>query len=41
LQQLGGQLIAPERRSSEYLTEFVAAEVRKWEAPIKASGVQL
>jgi tripartite-type tricarboxylate transporter receptor subunit TctC len=41
LQQLGGEQIAPERRSSEYLTEFVAAEVRKWEAPIKASGVQL
>jgi tripartite-type tricarboxylate transporter receptor subunit TctC len=41
LQQLGGDLVAPERRSSAYLADFVAAEVRKWEAPIKASGVQL
>jgi tripartite-type tricarboxylate transporter receptor subunit TctC len=41
LQQLGGELVAPERRSSEYLADFVAAEVRKWKAPIKASGVQL
>ena len=41
LKQLGGDLIASERRSPEYLAKFVADEVKKWEAPIKASGVQL
>jgi tripartite-type tricarboxylate transporter receptor subunit TctC len=41
LKQIGGDVVAPERRSPEYLGQFVAAEVKKWEAPIKASGVQL
>jgi tripartite-type tricarboxylate transporter receptor subunit TctC len=41
LKQVGGDVVAPERRSPEYLGQFVAAEVKKWEAPIKASGVQL
>jgi len=41
LELLGGDVVAPERRSSEYLAQFVAAEINKWEAPIKASGVQL
>jgi tripartite-type tricarboxylate transporter receptor subunit TctC len=40
LRHLGGDVVAPERRSPDYLAKFVAAEVRKWEAPIKASGVQ-
>jgi tripartite-type tricarboxylate transporter receptor subunit TctC len=41
LKQLGGDVVAPDRRSPEYLAQFVAAEVKKWEGPIKASGVQL
>jgi tripartite-type tricarboxylate transporter receptor subunit TctC len=41
LQQIGGDVVAPERRSPEYLAQFVAAEIKKWEAPIKASGIQL
>ena len=41
LQQLGGDPVAPERRSPEYLAKFVAAEIKKWEAPVKASGVHL
>jgi len=41
LKQVGGDVVAPERRSPESLGQFVAAEVKKWEAPIKASGVQL
>jgi tripartite-type tricarboxylate transporter receptor subunit TctC len=40
LRQIGGDVVAPERRSPEYLGQFVAAEVKKWEGPIKASGVQ-
>jgi tripartite-type tricarboxylate transporter receptor subunit TctC len=41
LKQIGGDVVAPERRSPEYLAQFVAAEIKKWEAPIKASGIQL
>jgi tripartite-type tricarboxylate transporter receptor subunit TctC len=41
LQQIGGDAVAPERRSPEYLAHFLADEIKKWEAPIKASGVQL
>jgi tripartite-type tricarboxylate transporter receptor subunit TctC len=41
LKQIGGDVIAPERRSPEYLAQFLAAQIKKWEAPIKASGVQL
>ncbi len=39
--QIGGEVVAPERRSPEYLAQFLAAEVKKWEAPIKASGLSL
>jgi tripartite-type tricarboxylate transporter receptor subunit TctC len=41
LKQIGGDVVGPERRSPEYLGQFVAAEIKKWEGPIKASGVQL
>src|SRR5262245_59825051 len=39
LRQVGGEAVAPERRTPEYLAKFVAAEIRKWEGPIKASGI--
>jgi tripartite-type tricarboxylate transporter receptor subunit TctC len=39
LKQLGGDVIASERRSPEYLAQFLAAEIKKWETPIKASGI--
>ena len=39
LKQVGGEAVAPERRTPEYLAQFVAAEIRKWEAPVKASGI--
>ena len=41
LKQIGGDVIAPERRSPEYLGQFLAAQIKQWEAPIKASGIQL
>ena len=41
LKQIGGDVIAPERRSPEYLAQFLASEIKKWEAPIKTSGIQL
>jgi tripartite-type tricarboxylate transporter receptor subunit TctC len=41
LKQIGGGAVAPERRSPEYLVQFLAAEIKKWEAPIKASHIHL
>jgi tripartite-type tricarboxylate transporter receptor subunit TctC len=41
LKQVGGDVIAPERRTPEYLAKFLAAEIGKWEGPIKASGISL
>src|SRR5215475_2461209 len=39
--ELGAMVVAPDRRSPEYLQRFVASEVEKWAAPIKASGASL
>ncbi len=39
LTHVGGEAVAPERRSPEYLATFLAAEIKKWEGPIKASGI--
>jgi tripartite-type tricarboxylate transporter receptor subunit TctC len=39
LRHVGGDVIAPERRTPEYLAQFLAAEIKKWEGPIKASGL--
>ena len=41
LQTLGAMIAAPERRTPEYLGKFTADEIKKWEAPIKASGVSV
>jgi tripartite-type tricarboxylate transporter receptor subunit TctC len=38
LGQLGLAVVAPARRSPEYLGKFVASEIDKWAGPIKASG---
>jgi tripartite-type tricarboxylate transporter receptor subunit TctC len=40
LKAVGSDLVPPERRSPEYLAKFVVDEIRKWEGPIKSSGVQ-
>jgi tripartite-type tricarboxylate transporter receptor subunit TctC len=39
LKEAGLAVVAPERRTPEYLGRFVAAEIAKWAVPIKASGV--
>jgi tripartite-type tricarboxylate transporter receptor subunit TctC len=39
LESLGAMVAPPERRSPEYLGNFVKSEIEKWAAPIKASGV--
>lgn len=41
LQGIGAQVVAPDRRSSEYLDSFVKSEIEKWAAPIKASGASV
>ena len=39
LKQLGYTIVAPERRSSEYLQNFVTSEIKKWAAVIKAAEI--
>jgi tripartite-type tricarboxylate transporter receptor subunit TctC len=41
LESVGVTVAAPERRSPEYLAKFIPAEIAKWAAPIKASGVSI
>ena len=41
LQSIGAMIVAPERRSPDDLAKFTADEIKKWEAPIKASGVSV
>jgi tripartite-type tricarboxylate transporter receptor subunit TctC len=41
LQELGIEVVAPERRSPDYLAKFVAGEIEKWAGPIKATGVSM
>ncbi len=41
IREMGGSVVAPERRSPEYLRKFVDDEIKKWAAPIKASGVSM
>jgi tripartite-type tricarboxylate transporter receptor subunit TctC len=41
IKEMGGSVVAPERRSPEYLKRFVADEIAKWAAPIKASGISM
>jgi tripartite-type tricarboxylate transporter receptor subunit TctC len=38
LARLGAVIVAPDRRSPEYLATFVHSEIEKWAGPIKASG---
>jgi tripartite-type tricarboxylate transporter receptor subunit TctC len=38
---IGIDLVAPDRRSPEYLDRFVASETAKWAEPIRASGVSV
>lgn len=38
---LGANIVAPDRRSSDYLGQFVRSEIEKWAAPIKASGASI
>jgi tripartite-type tricarboxylate transporter receptor subunit TctC len=39
LRGLGVEIVAPERRSPDYLARFIGEELTKWAAPIRASGI--
>jgi tripartite-type tricarboxylate transporter receptor subunit TctC len=41
LQGLGAMLVAPDRRSPDYLARFVESEISKWAEPIRSSGVSV
>jgi tripartite-type tricarboxylate transporter receptor subunit TctC len=41
LEGMGVMMPAAERRSPEYMAQFVRSEIKKWEGPIKASGAQI
>lgn len=41
LKTFGLTAVAPDRRSADYLIQFLAAEIKKWRDPIKATGVSL
>jgi tripartite-type tricarboxylate transporter receptor subunit TctC len=41
LQALGSVIVAPDRRSPDYLAGFVKSEIEKWAEPIRASGAIL
>jgi tripartite-type tricarboxylate transporter receptor subunit TctC len=40
LSAVGVTVVAPERRTPEYLAKFIPSEIEKWAGPIKAAGVQ-
>ena len=41
LTPLGAMLVAPDRRSPDYLARFVESEISKWAEPIRSSGVSV
>jgi tripartite-type tricarboxylate transporter receptor subunit TctC len=41
IRQMAGALVAPDRRSPQYLRQFVDDEIKKWAAPIRASGLSM
>jgi len=41
VRRIAASVVAPWRRSPEYLQKFVESEIEKWAGPIKASGISL
>jgi tripartite-type tricarboxylate transporter receptor subunit TctC len=39
LKEIGAEVVAPDRRSPEYLQKFVEREIEKWAGPIKAANI--
>ena len=40
LKESGNELVAPERRSPKYLQKFIASEIEKWAALVKAANIK-
>ena len=40
LKEFGSILVAPERKSPEYLQKFIQSEIEKWAALIKAANIK-
>jgi len=40
LKSIGVNIVAPERRSPEYLAQFVRSETEKWAAVVNAAGIE-
>jgi tripartite-type tricarboxylate transporter receptor subunit TctC len=40
LKSIGVNIVTPDRRSPEYLAQFVRAETEKWAAVVKAAGIE-
>ncbi len=40
LEKLGASIVAPDRRTPDYLARFVKEDVAKWGAAVKASGIE-
>jgi tripartite-type tricarboxylate transporter receptor subunit TctC len=41
IEEIGGSIVSPDRRSPDYLRAFVDSEIKKWAGPIKASGISI
>jgi tripartite-type tricarboxylate transporter receptor subunit TctC len=41
LEGLGAVIVSDDRATPEHLGQFLKAEIEKWAAPIKASGVSV
>ena len=41
IEEVGGSVVSPDRRSADYLRAFVDSEIKKWASPIKASGISI
>jgi tripartite-type tricarboxylate transporter receptor subunit TctC len=41
LKEIGADIVAPDRRSSEYLQSFLKTEINKWAAAIKAAELKV
>jgi aspartate aminotransferase-like enzyme len=39
LEELGLEIVSPERRSPEYLAKYVPQEIERWAKPIREGGV--
>jgi tripartite-type tricarboxylate transporter receptor subunit TctC len=41
LEELGLEIVPPERRSPEYLAKFLTEEIERWAKPIRAAGISM